>query len=540
MERFCGVTSSSHSFAKENIGAFEKKISIAPSCLVKDSIVGADESYSFVETDLYLLQKFDDNRWFLQRDLRCDVFEALRRVDFSMSLWDSSYRFFLRFKSQTDEKMKPLVKDKEATDMDVHIYRSMIGSLMYLTASRVSSFDVEAYSDSDYAGANLDRKSTTGAALVKGDRQDDLDCDLQLLQMEMFVRENLDNRRMSTRSCRYPQALYQYRRVLVGILEVIAQAVEIKDLKAQIKQLKKKAVKYSKGAPSVQTHTDWDGLDIDLEKTMDYTLAQNEGKTDSKVEEPKTSSKNEELHLSGDTLVIEDKGSAEKGGSTKSTDLKQSTIKPKEGTDKQDEDTDRQVEVLVIMSQNKVKQKEKEKGVELKNVEDIERPRPTLTRSLLTLKPLPKIDPKAKGKGMIEEEDEVHKRNRKQKDGEGLKRYQDEIPEGFDRVLWGDLMIMFNPSDEDEFWNSQQDWNVVSWKLHGSSGVHTLMTEAGLVIHMLVEKKYPLRRKVLLQMLELKLESEEDSTMALELIRFVKKLIAELEPEDSDGNEEDL
>ncbi|GJZ53206.1 hypothetical protein Tco_0608091 [Tanacetum coccineum] len=98
-----------------------------------------------------------------------------------------------------------------------------------------------------------------------------------------------------------------------------------------------------------------------------------------------------------------------------------------------------------------------------------------------------------------------------------MDRYQDEIPEGFDR-----------------------DWNVVSWKLHGSSGVHTLMTEAGLVIHMLVEKKYPLRKKVLLQMLELKLESEEDSTMALELIRFVKKLIAELEPENSDGDEEDL
>ncbi|GKG25181.1 hypothetical protein Tco_0395809, partial [Tanacetum coccineum] len=36
------------------------------------------------------------------------------------------------------------------------------------------------------------------------------------------------------------------------------------------------------------------------------------------------------------------------------------------------------------------------------------------------------------------------------------------------------------------------------------------------------------------------LESEEDSTMALELIRFVKILLAELEPEDSDGDEEDL
>nr|GEU72636.1 hypothetical protein [Tanacetum cinerariifolium] len=33
-------------------------------------------------------------------------------------------------------KMKPLVKDEEAADVDVNLYRSMIGSLMYLTASR--------------------------------------------------------------------------------------------------------------------------------------------------------------------------------------------------------------------------------------------------------------------------------------------------------------------------------------------------------------------------------------------------------------------
>ncbi|GKE16616.1 hypothetical protein Tco_1424193, partial [Tanacetum coccineum] len=73
-----------------------------------------------------------------------------------------------------------------------------------------------------------------------------------------------------------------------------------------------------------------------------------------------------------------------------------------------------------------------------------------------------------------------------------------------------------------------------------SKGVHTIMTEAELVIHMLVEKKYPLRKKILLKMLELKLEFEEDSTMALKLIRFVKKLVAELEPRNSYGDEEDL
>ncbi|GKC74749.1 retrovirus-related pol polyprotein from transposon TNT 1-94, partial [Tanacetum coccineum] len=110
--------------------------------------------------------------------------------------------------------VKTLVKDEEASDVDVHLYRSMIGSLMYLTASRsdimfavcagsrfqvtpktshlsavkrifrylkgkpklglwyprVSSFDLEAYSDSDYAGANLDRKSTTGGCQFLGRR----------------------------------------------------------------------------------------------------------------------------------------------------------------------------------------------------------------------------------------------------------------------------------------------------------------------------------------------------------------------------------
>ncbi|GJU98586.1 putative ribonuclease H-like domain-containing protein [Tanacetum coccineum] len=72
------------------------------------------------------------------------------------------------------ETNKALLKDEEAENVDVHLYRSMIGSLMYLTASRPdimftvcacardSPFDLEDFSDSDYAGASLDRKSTTG------------------------------------------------------------------------------------------------------------------------------------------------------------------------------------------------------------------------------------------------------------------------------------------------------------------------------------------------------------------------------------------
>ncbi|GKC18003.1 putative ribonuclease H-like domain-containing protein [Tanacetum coccineum] len=69
---------------------------------------------------------------------------------------------------------KPLLKDSDGDDVDVHLYRSMIGSLMYLTSSRPdiidSSFDLVAYSDSDYAGASLDRKSTTGGCQFLGCR----------------------------------------------------------------------------------------------------------------------------------------------------------------------------------------------------------------------------------------------------------------------------------------------------------------------------------------------------------------------------------
>ncbi|GJY19083.1 hypothetical protein Tco_0390574 [Tanacetum coccineum] len=191
--------------------------------------------------------------------------------------------------------------------------------------------------------------------------------------------------------------------------------------------------------------------------------SKDEGKTDSKVEEPKTSSKTKELHLSGDTLVVEDKGSVEKGGSTKGIDLQQSTVKPDEGTDKQNESTDSFVEgtaeikdqvlgesdtptaptmtstptltvfgddetiaqVLVTMSQNKVKQKEKEKGVELKNVKDIKRPRPTSIRSVLTLKPLPKIDPKAKAKKkfkMLANDEEMAKKVQEEWEAEEEKK----------------------------------------------------------------------------------------------------------------------
>ncbi|GKD91518.1 hypothetical protein Tco_1367025, partial [Tanacetum coccineum] len=122
------------------------------------------------------------------------VADILKKFDF----WS------IRTASTPIESNRPLIKDDDGEDVDVHVYRSMIGFLMYLTALRPdimfavcdcarfqvtpksshlnavkwifrylkhqpklglwyprdSPFELEAFSNSGYGGAGLDRKST--------------------------------------------------------------------------------------------------------------------------------------------------------------------------------------------------------------------------------------------------------------------------------------------------------------------------------------------------------------------------------------------
>nr|GEU31726.1 retrovirus-related Pol polyprotein from transposon TNT 1-94 [Tanacetum cinerariifolium] len=199
--------------------------------------------------DIMLVQVYVDDIIFgSTKKSWCDEFEALMKNMFRMSsMGELTFFLGLQVKQKEDgilisqdkyvveipkkfdflsvktastpiETKKPLVKDEEAVDVDVHLYRSMIGSLIYLTASkpdimyavcacsrfqvtpktsllqavkrifrylkgqpklglwypRESAFDLEAYSDSDYAGANLDRKSTTEVLIVVNTTKDKL------------------------------------------------------------------------------------------------------------------------------------------------------------------------------------------------------------------------------------------------------------------------------------------------------------------------------------------------------------------------------
>ncbi|GJS50029.1 hypothetical protein Tco_0600150 [Tanacetum coccineum] len=355
------------------------------------------------------------------------------------------------------------------------------------------------------------------------------------------------------------------------------------------------------------------------------------------------------------SVVLEEKESANEGVSTEapvSTDKQyEGTDKKNDGTDKQDGgtdstkvSTDRQGEgtadqnegksvtqtaptstststpttptptvfgddetiaqVLIIMSQNKEKLKEKEKGVEIRNIEDTERPRPTSTRSILTLRPLPKIDPKDKGKKRIEEEDEsdteseeITEAEKKFKqlanDEEVARKVQEEweaeeekkrLAEedtneydfiqariNADKILAEELQKKerekftieqrakflhdthvggkkhsklktktfeeiqikeLNKEPEkkilkkkvvNEIPREEDIAKIVRWRLYEACGVCILELKDRTVIYMLVERRYPLSKELLQQMLDLGLEVEEESTASLQLVRFIKQ-----------------
>ncbi|GJV10737.1 hypothetical protein Tco_1352278 [Tanacetum coccineum] len=92
----------------------------------------------------------------------------------------------------------------------------------------------------------------------------------------------------------------------------------------------------------------------------------------------------------------------------------------------------------------------------------------------------------------------------------------------------GDLRMIFDPNEEDDIWLNQQYWELLRWKLHEYSGVHSLFLDGtSIQINMLVEKKYPLKKAILEKMINLKLEAEEESTMAHEILKFIKSQIEE-------------
>ncbi|GJT99102.1 putative ribonuclease H-like domain-containing protein [Tanacetum coccineum] len=104
-------------------------------------------------------------------------------------------------------------------------------------------------------------------------------------------------------------------------------------------------------------------------------------------------------------------------------------------------------------------------------------------------------------------------------------RYSSSKPEGYDLMLWGDLHTLFEPDEESEIWMNQNEYNLISWSLCDFCGVHILLMQNGIAIHMLTEKKYPLSQEMISKMLSKRLEVDQESTQAYELLKFIRSQV---------------
>ncbi|GKA32806.1 hypothetical protein Tco_0719173 [Tanacetum coccineum] len=91
----------------------------------------------------------------------------------------------------------------------------------------------------------------------------------------------------------------------------------------------------------------------------------------------------------------------------------------------------------------------------------------------------------------------------------------------------GDFQALLRRLDRQDLFQLY-NLELLRWKLHEYNGVHSLFLDGtSIQINMLVEKKYPLKKEILEKMINMKIEAEEESNMASELIKFIKSQITE-------------
>ncbi|GKD95021.1 hypothetical protein Tco_1374858 [Tanacetum coccineum] len=94
--------------------------------------------------------------------------------------------------------------------------------------------------------------------------------------------------------------------------------------------------------------------------------------------------------------------------------------------------------------------------------------------------------------------------------------------EDYERVLWGDLKVMFEPDIKSEIWRNLQGYKVTISKLFDTYGVHFVRFK-NLHIFMLVEKIYPLTPITITNMLNKKLQTDHWNEMCYQLLKLMTK-----------------
>nr|GEW38628.1 ribonuclease H-like domain-containing protein [Tanacetum cinerariifolium] len=473
------------------------------------------------------------------------------------------------------ETQKPLLKDENGEEVDVHMYRYLKDNpKLGLWYPKDSLFDLVAYTDSDYAGASLDRKSTTGVLLVILNTA-------ELMQLVILNTARKPKRKVT----RVPQLSGPTKSV---VDEAVYKELDDRLVRAATTASSLEAEHDSCNIDKTQskaTHNESSSQGTDLgggprcREALGDTIAQTRFKNVLDLEKTKTTQALEIISLKRRVKKLEKKQRSRthklkrlyKGRKINDIDADEDITLVNDQDDAEmfdvndlhgeevfveKEVADKEVgaagevnvtsnattisvaatitteEITLAQALMEIKTtKPKEKGIFLQEPKEqqelTDAEKATLFMQLLEKR---RNFFAAKRGEDIRNKPPTQAQQRKimctylkNVEGKKLKDLKnksfDSIQEMFDRAF---KRTMFEPHIEDDVWRKQQGYKVLEWKLYDSRGVHSMRMQS-MHIYMLVEKKYLLTPSTLTDMLNKKLQIHYQSEMAYQLLKLILK-----------------
>nr|GEV52569.1 copia protein [Tanacetum cinerariifolium] len=518
------------------------------------------------------------------------------------------------------ETHKPLSKDSDGTNVDVHLYRYMIGSLMYLTSSMpeimftvcaCSRFQVQpkvshmhavkrilrylkghptlglwypkdspleliAYSDSDYAGASLDRKSTIGGCQYLGSR---------LRSWHHFIRDSYEKRlikmvKIHTDSNAvdlltkaFDVTRFQFLVASIDFINTTNGHQFTMSNRQERTGYSRENDNCSKTVNSAkQMHVVVDGKVIVISESLvrgdllfdnddgnvtplfetmlvEHQAPKGEGSAITPKPQPTLSTSQQPTSEEGDrveraiTIDASLEAAQNSGNITKAQTMAMPNVDIPQGIDtcgrprRQETMGEERKEEAEAQGDNDQVVKELKLYMRIILEEDI-----AIEAIPLAIKPLVIIEYKIVKEGKISTYHITRAKRRTKRytsminlleniDRKYLEtfsklvkdKYGNTRPEkGYERVLYGNLKVMFEPYIESEVLRQLQGHDVTVWKLCSSCGVHFVRFK-NLHIFLLVDKVYPFTPATIKMMLERKLQADKWNEMCYQLLKLMMK-----------------
>nr|GEV75172.1 hypothetical protein [Tanacetum cinerariifolium] len=382
------------------------------------------------------------------------------------------YRFSKVKNSRTPMKtQKPLLKDEDREEVDVHMYRSMISSLMYLTPSRPAIMFVVCACARYQVHLKFYSTAKEKPSMVKDKFMPRAKKTTQANVIDSF------KRRVKKLEKKQRSRIHKLKRLYkVGLTARVESSDDEQSLgEDESKQGRLSNIGADEGIILASTHDDVEMFDADKD-------------------------------LGGEEVFVakQNENVLEKEVDAAQVQKRRKFFAAKRAEEKRNKPPTQAQQIKIICTYLKYMEGRKLKDLKNKSFESIQNMFDNAFKRVNTF-----VDFKTE---LVKDLYKLVK-----------PRYgSTRAVENLDYLLWHDMKTIFEQHVEDQIWKMQQGYNVLEWKLYNSCGLHSLKMKS-MYIYMLVEKKYPLTAPTLTDMLNKKLHTDHFTKMAYQLLKLITK-----------------